>query len=80
MDIVHSYRAAVRGYHNFYDSFAVKTVRKNGETVGHLPRELSRVTLFFWIEGFRFMSSYLHVITDGRHWFKERWKFHVPCS
>ena len=47
MDIVHSYRAAVRGYHNFYDSFAVKTVRKNGETVGHLPRELSRVTLFF---------------------------------
>ena len=24
---------------NFYDSFAVKKVCKNGDTVGHLPRE-----------------------------------------
>ena len=33
---------------NFHDSFAVKTVRKDGENVGHLLRKLSRVTTFFW--------------------------------
>ena len=37
---------------NFHDSFAVKTVRKNGENVGHLLRKFSRVTIFFWIVGF----------------------------
>ena len=37
---------------SFYDSFAVKTVSKNGNTVGHFPRQLSWVTNFFWIEGF----------------------------
>ena len=29
------------------DYFAAKAVRKNGQTVGHLPRELSWVTKFF---------------------------------
>ena len=43
---------------NFYDSFAVKTVHKNDESVDHLPRQLSRVRFFFfWIEGIRCMSS-----------------------
>ena len=37
---------------NFYDSFSVKTVCKNGKTVGHLPRELSRVTIFLGWRGF----------------------------
>ena len=32
---------------NFIDYFAVNTVRKNGETVGHLPLELLRLTHFF---------------------------------
>ena len=29
------------------DYFVAKTVRKNGHTVGHLPRELSWVTKLF---------------------------------
>ena len=35
---------------NFYDSFAVKTVHKNDETVDHLPRQLSRVRFFFFLD------------------------------
>ena len=34
--------------YNLYDKFAIKTVHKNGETVGHLPREISRVTNSRW--------------------------------
>ena len=33
---------------NFYDSFAVNTVRKNGETLGYLPNKLSRVKNVFF--------------------------------
>ena len=31
---------------NPFDRFAIKTVKENGEIVGHLPREISRVTKF----------------------------------
>lgn len=31
---------------NHYDMFAVKTCDENGRTVGHLPREISRITKF----------------------------------
>ena len=31
---------------NLFDRFAIKTVKENGETVGHLPREISRVTKY----------------------------------
>ena len=31
---------------NLYDSFAVKAVRKNSETVGYLPRQLLQITIF----------------------------------
>jgi hypothetical protein len=72
MDIVHSYTAAVRGFHyykqfwkpveneelrcfhekfNLYDKFAIKVVREDDKTVGHLPRELSRVTKYFLDRG-----------------------------
>ena len=68
MENVHSFTAAVRGFHyyrtfwkptereslkciyeenNPYDRFAIKTVAKNGSTVGHLPKEISRITKFF---------------------------------
>ena len=30
-----------------YDRFAIKLVTLNGETVGHLPKELSRITKFY---------------------------------
>ena len=37
--------------YNLYDKFGIKTVHENGETVGHLPREISRVTKFFLDRG-----------------------------
>ena len=36
---------------NPYDRFAIKTVTADGKTVGHLPREISRVTKFFLDRG-----------------------------
>ena len=36
---------------NAFDRFAIKTVKENGETVGHLPREISRVTKYFLDRG-----------------------------
>ena len=38
---------------NLYDHFAIKTVSSDGKTVGHLPREISRVTKFFLDRGAR---------------------------
>ena len=36
---------------NPYDRFAIKTVTSEGTTVGHLPREISRITKFFMDRG-----------------------------
>lgn len=36
---------------NAFDRFAIKVVKINGETVGHLPREISRITKFFLDRG-----------------------------
>ena len=33
--------------HNQFDWFAIKTVTSDGMIVGHLPREISRITKFF---------------------------------
>lgn len=38
---------------NAFDIFAIKTVSENGITVGHLPREVSRVTKFLLDRGAR---------------------------
>ena len=69
---VHTFTAAVRGFHyyrrfwrpkenekldcfyepgNVFDQFAIKTVDERGETVGHLPKEISRVTKYFLDRG-----------------------------
>ena len=37
---------------NVFDRFAIKTVANNGDTVGHLPKEISRVTKYFLDRGF----------------------------
>lgn len=37
---------------NVFDRFAIKTVNKDGDTVGHLPKEISRVTKYFLDRGF----------------------------
>lgn len=37
---------------NVFDRFAIKTVDERGETVGHLPKEISRVTKYFLDRGF----------------------------
>ena len=37
---------------NMFDRFAIKTVNKDGDTVGHLPKEISRVTKYFLDRGF----------------------------
>eukprot|EP00111_Clytia_hemisphaerica_P018557 TCONS_00054890-protein len=34
-----------------YDRFAIKTMTSDGATVGHLPREISRITKFFMDRG-----------------------------
>ena len=36
---------------NPFDRFAIKAVKENGEIVGHLPREISRVTKFYLDRG-----------------------------
>lgn len=36
---------------NAFDRFAIKTVSENGETVGHLPKEISRITKYFLDRG-----------------------------
>ena len=36
---------------NPFDRFAIKTAKENGEIVGHLPREISRVTKFYLDRG-----------------------------
>ena len=36
---------------NPYDRFAIKTVTSEGTTVGHLPREISRIKKFFMDRG-----------------------------
>ena len=36
---------------NLFERFAIKTVKEDGETVGHLPREVSRVTKYFLDRG-----------------------------
>ena len=41
-------------YHEFentFDMFAIKTCKSNGQIVGHLPREISRVTKFLLDRG-----------------------------
>ena len=45
---------------NAFDRFAIKTVSENGETVGHLPKEISRITNYFLDRGasmYRTLSS-----------------------
>ena len=32
---------------NAFDRFTIKTVSKNGEVVGHLPKEISTITKYF---------------------------------
>ena len=37
--------------HNPYDQFAIKTVTSDGMIIGHLPREITRITKFFLDHG-----------------------------
>ena len=36
---------------NAFDRFAIKTVKENGEIVGHLPKEISRITKYYLDRG-----------------------------
>ena len=38
-------------YHEFENTFAIKTCKSNGQIAGHLPREISRVTKFLLNRG-----------------------------
>ena len=42
---------------NVFDQFAIKTVDERGETVGHLPKEISRVTKHFVDRGISMHSK-----------------------
>ena len=46
-----------------FDQFAIKTVDERGETVGHLPKELSRVTKYFLDRGIS-----MHCKLTSRHY------------
>ena len=84
MENIHSFTAAVRGYHyyrhfwkpkqgeelmcaheknNAFDRFAIKVVAQNGDTVGHLQREISRITKFYLDRG-----ASMHVELTSRHY------------
>ena len=63
---------------NLYDSFAVKAVRKNSETVGYLPRELLQITIFFWDRGVS-----MHVKLPSRHYRRlplVQGGMEIPCT
>ena len=81
---VHTFTAAVRGFHyyrrfwrpkenekldcfyepgNVFDQFAIKTVDERGETVQHLPKEISRVTKNFLDQGIS-----MHCKLTSRHY------------
>ena len=48
---------------NVFDQFAIKTVDERGETVGHLPKEISRVTKYFLDRGIS-----MHCKLTSRHY------------
>ena len=64
--------------YNLYDEFAIKTVHKNGETVGHLPREISRVTNFFLDRGVS-----MHIKLPSSHYRRSplvQGGMEIPCT
>lgn len=48
---------------NVFDGFAIKTVDKNGDNIGHLPKEISRVTKYFLDRGFTMQCKPSQIIT-----------------
>ena len=78
---VHTFTAAVRGFHcyrrfwqpneneklyepgNVFDQFVIKTVDERGGTVGHWPKEISRVTKYSLDQGIS-----MHCKLTSRHY------------
>ena len=81
---VHTFTAAVRGFHhyrrfwrpkenekldcfykpgNVFDQFAMNTVDERGETMGYLPKEISRVTKYILDRGIS-----MHCKLTSRHY------------
>ena len=48
---------------NVFDQFAIKTVDERGEIVGHLPKQISRVTKYFLDRG-----TSMHCKLTSRHY------------
>ena len=48
---------------NVFDQFAIKTVDRRGETVGHLPKDISRITKHFLDRGIS-----MHCKLNSRHY------------
>ena len=46
---------------NRLNRFSIKRVKENGEMVGHLPREISRVTKFYLDRG---ATMYCELLSD----------------
>ena len=62
---------------NPYDRFAIKTVTSNGATVGHLPKEISRVTKFFLDRG-----AFMQVELTSKHYRRSplvQGGMEIPC-
>ena len=58
---------------NAFDVFAIKTESKNGSTVGHLPREVSRITKFILDRSAKVTVTLTRIFVIHL-WFKEVWK------
>ena len=60
---------------NAFDVFAIKTESKNGSTVRHLPREVSRITKFILLDrGAKVIATLTSANFRLSFWFKEAWK------
>ena len=57
-----------------FDVFAIKTESKNGSTVIHLPREVSRITKFILDRGAKVIATLTSANFRLSLWFKEVWK------
>ena len=63
--------ACEREFDNCFDKFAIKVVN-NGETVGHLPREFSKIAFLtlFWCFGYdswKITDFFPNVLADKPH-------------
>ena len=61
---------------NEHDAYSVATIREDDEVIGHLPREISRVSYFFLAHG----GSISGIVTNKRRYCTQRGGMEIPCQ